>query len=146
MRLSDNGLRFIAKNEAADGPKLKAYLDTGGVLTIGYGHTRGVYAGQTCTPGEALAWLLEDTQDAETAVSNLVAVAITQNEYDALVDFVFNVGSTALTKSTLLKLLNQDQHEMAALEFRKWRFDNGQEIAGLLARRVREKDLFLTPV
>lgn len=145
MRLSANGLRFIAHNESDGGPKLAAYLDTGGVATIGYGHTHGVHLGDTCTVDQALQWLHEDADDAERDVNGLVKTPLTQNEYDALVDFVFNIGTEQFTNSTLLRLLNQDQHELAALEFRKWRFDNHVEIPGLLVRRVKTKDLFLTP-
>jgi lysozyme len=146
VKLSAAGLRFIAKNEADGGPALKAYLDTGGVWTIGYGHTRGARAGDTCTSEQADAWLLSDVYDAEDSIDRRVHIALNQNQYDALVDFVFNIGDAQFASSTLLKLLNADQPELAALEFRKWRFDNHVEIPGLLLRRIRTKELFETPV
>lgn len=146
MRLSDAGLRFIGKNEAAAGPALKAYLDTGGVPTIGYGHTRGVKMGDTCTPEQAFAWLRGDVYDAEDSIDRRVNAALNQNQYDALVDFVFNVGDHKFATSTLLKLINADRFELAALEFAKWKYDNGVVVEGLANRRAREKELFETPV
>lgn len=145
MKLSEKGLRFIARNEADGGPNLEAYLDTGGVPTIGYGHTHGVKLGDTCTVEQGLQWLHEDAAEAERGVNRLITSSLTQNEYDALVDFVFNIGEEQFETSTIRKLLNDDQHELAALEFRKWRYDNHVEVPGLLVRRVKTKDLFLTP-
>lgn len=146
MRLSDAGLRFIGKNEADSGPALKAYIDTGGVPTIGYGHTRNVKMGDTCTPEQALAWLQSDVYDAEDSIDRRVNAALNQNQYDALVDFVFNVGDHQFATSTLLKLINADRFELAALEFAKWKYDNGKVVDGLIKRRAREKELFEIPV
>jgi lysozyme len=139
MQLSKKGLKFIAENE---GLRLDAYLDGGGVPTIGYGHTRGVKLGDTCTEIQALAWLYEDALDAQFNASSLVTVELTQNQYDALVDFVFNIGAHAFRKSTMLQYLNRGEFLDAANEFRRWRFDGGVEVPGLLARRIRERELF----
>lgn len=143
MRLSGRGLQFIALEE---GLRLEAYLDGGGVPTIGYGHTRGVYMGQKCTATEAMNWLREDASEAEIAVTRLVGAPINQNQFDALVSLVFNIGREAFRKSTLLALVNQENYNAAADQFRRWRFDNGVSIPGLLNRRRREQDLFLHPV
>jgi lysozyme len=142
MQLSAKGLQFIADQE---GCRLTAYRDGGGVPTIGYGHTRGVKMEDTCTREHALNWLQEDALDAQLNVSALVSVPLTQNQYDALVDFVFNVGTHAFRKSTLLRYLNDGSMLDAANEFRRWRFDNGVEVPGLLNRRIRERQLFETP-
>lgn len=146
MKLSDNGLQFIANNEAAGGPKLQAYQDTGGVWTIGYGHTRGVFPAQACTAEQALQWLKADCYDAEDSIDRRVLTPLNQNQYDALVDFVFNVGDHQFASSTLLKLINADRLELAGFEFLKWKYDNGQVVQGLANRRAREKQLFETPV
>lgn len=126
--------------------RLQAYLDTGNVWTIGWGHTKFVRVGDTCSQEQADKWLAEDVADAESTITATVRTPLNQNEFDALVSFVYNIGAHEFIGSTLLRLLNADRKELAALEFRKWRFDNGREIRGLLVRRVREKDLFLTPV
>lgn len=146
MRLSGSGLRFLAEQESEGGvPRLKAYKDTGGVWTIGFGHIEGVKEGDICTSEQAFAWLDDDTWEAESAILKLVPRELSQNQFEALVSLVFNIGTTAFRGSTLRKHLLADRDELAAEEFPKWRFDNGKEIAGLKARRLREKALFLTP-
>ena len=142
MRLSVNGLKWIAGFE---GLRLSAYLDGGGVPTIGYGHTRGVKLWQTCTQAQALDWLREDASKAEIAVSRLVGAPINQNQFDALVSLVFNIGKSAFTKSTLLALVNQGNYHAAADQFCRWRFDNGVKVEGLLRRRLKERELFVSP-
>lgn len=142
MRLSVSGLQFIADNEAANGPELRAYQDTGGVWTIGYGHTRGVKMGDTCAAERAREWLLADVYDTEDSIDRRVRQSLNQNQYDALVDFVFNIGDAQFASSTLLKLLNADRFELVGPEFLKWKYDNHVEIPGLLARRLRTKELF----
>lgn len=146
MKLSPSGLRFLEEQESEGGvPRLKAYSDTGGVWTIGFGHTDGVKQGDTCTAQQAYAWLSEDAEWAENAVLKLVPRELDQNQFNALVSFVFNIGDDAFKNSTMRKLLLADRDELAAEEFVKWRYDNHVEIAGLKARRLREKALFLTP-
>lgn len=139
MHLSAEGLVFTAQAESC---RLAAYQDVVGVWTIGYGHTRGVTTGQTCTPDQALAWLLEDAQEAITAVNRLVTVPLTQGQFDALVDFVFNLGEGALAGSTLLRLLNAGDSVGAAAQFPRWDHAGGVEVAGLLTRRQSEAAMF----
>ena len=122
--------------------RLEAYQDQRGVWTIGYGHTAHVYRGQTCTEEQAEAWLLEDTTIAESAVNRLVHTKLTQGEFDALVDFTFNVGVGNFSNSTLLDDLNHAQFEAAANQFEKWDHVSGQVVAGLLRRRLAEKVVF----
>lgn len=140
MELSDKGVTFICENE---GLRLQAYRDTGGVPTIGYGHTKGVRMGDVITKEQAVEFLKQDTAEAVTNVNKLVKIPITQDQFDALVDFVFNIGSTQFASSTLLKLLNSGDYVAASKQFARWKYDNGKEVAGLIARRKRTADLFL---
>lgn len=141
MRYSKNGLQLT---ESFEGCRLVAYQDQVGVWTIGYGHTRGVHAGMTCTQAQAEQWLLEDVAFCETDVNTHVTVPLTQGEFDALVDFGFNLGCASLNDSTLLRLLNAGHYDLAANEFEKWDHAGGKVVAGLLRRRLAEKQEFLT--
>lgn len=140
MYYSDNGYKFTEKHE---GCRLVAYRDTGGVWTIGYGHTKGVKEGDVITAQQADQFLHEDVAEAVMNVNNLVTMPVTQNQFDALVDFTFNVGVKAFSGSTLLKLLNSGDYKGASLQFARWKYDNGKEVAGLIARRKDEADLFV---
>ena len=132
----------IALTESFEGCKLVAYLDSGGVPTIAYGHTHGVTLGMTCTQQQAELWLRTDMAVAETGVQALVKIPLTQGEYDALVDFAFNCGTGNLRVSTLLKLVNTGNFTAAAAEFEKWDHVNSQVVAGLLRRRLAEEAEF----
>jgi lysozyme len=125
--------------ERFEGFRLQAYADTGGIWTIGYGHTNGVHPGMTCTPEQAQVWLEQDTQAAANAVNRLVDVPLKQAEFDALVDFVFNLGAGAFARSTMLKDLNAGNLAAAALQFPLWDHDAGRVLAGLLHRRLAEQ-------
>lgn len=133
------GLALIKEYEGYEG---QAYLDTGGVPTIGYGHTRGVKMGASCTPEQAEAWLREDLASAEADVSKLVKVPLTDNQFSALVSFTFNLGGAQLGKSTLLKLLNAGNYAGAGSQFQFWVFDNGKKLPGLIRRRAAEAALW----
>lgn len=137
MKYSKDGFKLTESFEACI---FKAYKDQGGVWTIGWGHTRGVCFGLTCVPAQADHWLIEDVAFAEAAVNALVTVNLTQDEFDALVDFEFNTG--ALASSTMLRLINSADLSGAALEFAKWDHVKGKEVAGLLRRRLAENDLW----
>lgn len=135
------GIKLIKDFE---GCKLKAYKDIVGVLTIGYGHTGpDVFEGQVITQEEAERLLRDDLEAFEVGVARLVKVALTENQYAALVSFAYNLGLGALGGSTLLKLLNKGDPEGAALEFTKWSHAGGRVVAGLVRRREAEKALFL---
>lgn len=144
MVISDEGIEFIIERE---GEKLTAYLDSVGVWTIGVGHTKGVKRGQRITSAESRELFEADIAEFEEAVNDLVKIPLTQNEFDALVSFTFNLGKGALKKSTLLKKLNKGDKESAANEFLKWNKGriNGKLIAikGLTIRRTLERKLFL---
>lgn len=146
MRLGAKGEALIKSFEKL---RLESYPDSRGRWTIGYGHTgwysRGVPVGpgQTCTPEQAEQWFLNDTGWACTDVMRDVDVALTQNQFDALVSFTFNAGGTALAHSTLLRDLNEGRPEDAANEFLKWDYVRGTESEGLENRRKAERALFL---
>jgi lysozyme len=141
MKISDSGRQFIRKWE---GCCLKAYLDTGGVWTIGVGHTKNVHSGQVINEQQVDALLSEDLKEAENCINNAVQLSLSQNQFDALVSFTFNVGCDAFSNSTLLKKLNCRDITGAANEFPRWIYDNGRMITGLLKRRNEEKNMFLT--
>ena len=139
--ISQKGLSLIKKWE---GLELEAYRDTGKVWTIGYGHTHEVRAGQKITPEQAEQFLREDLQQAESAVNRLVKKPLRQQEYDALVSFVFNIGEGQFKSSTMLKMLNKGDMLHAASQFMRWTFDNRKFIQGLEYRRRDEMNLFLS--
>lgn len=130
--------------ERFEGCRLTAYQDQVGRWTIGYGHTTGVKEGDTCTQAQADAWLALDMWWAEMMVNNYVHIKITQGEYDAMVDFTFNLGVGSFEHSTLLILVNQGKFADAAKEFEKWDHAGGQVVAGLLRRRQAEEQEFVS--
>jgi len=143
MQISFKGRELLQELE---GFRHDAYLDTGNVWTIGYGTTKidgkPVEAGQTCTEKQAQEWLQTDLAWAQTAVNKLVKVKLTQNMFDALTSFVYNIGENAFARSTLLQLLNTGQYAPASQQFKRWVFDNGNIIKGLVTRRMKEQALF----
>lgn len=147
LRTSDNGFKIIKE---AEGLRLEPYQDVAGYWTIAYGHK--ILKGEPYYPygnikrittAQAFMILTRDVQKAEHAVNNYVKVPLTQNQFDALVSFVFNLGAGAFKKSTLLKKLNAGDYVGAAEQLPRWRFAGGKEFAGLLNRRNKEKALFL---
>ena len=140
--INQAGLALITTFE---GCKLKAYQDQRGIWTIGYGHTRNVKEGQCCSKDDAVKWLYEDLQDAEECVENKVRVPLGDNQFAALVSFVFNVGSGNFGKSELLKLLNKGWYEQVPAQLMRWCKTNGQENGGLYRRRAAEGNLWRTP-
>lgn len=139
MNYSKDGLSLT---EGFEGVRLTSYQDQVGVWTIGYGHTKGVADGMTCDQAQAEQWLLDDVAEAEAAVNHLVHIALSQEEFDALVDFTFNLGIGNFASSTLLKKLNDRDIQGAIDEFVKWDRAGGIEVAGLLRRRQAEAALF----
>lgn len=145
MKISNNGIAFIKREE---GERLLAYPDSVGVWTIGVGHTgtvdgKDIAKGMTITPAQSTSLLLSDLAWAESAINGNVKVPLTQNQYDALCSFVFNVGRNAFTGSTLLKKLNVKDYAGAADQLLQWK--RAGTIADLLLpRRKREKELFNT--
>lgn len=140
MQYSKQGIQLT---EAFESCRLTAYPDIKGIMTIGYGHTGPeVVEGSVWTQDQADSQLVVDLQHAERVVSELVTMPLTQGEYDGLVDLVFNIGSGNFSSSTLLKLLNAGDISGAAGEFEKWSHASGVVVAGLLRRRLAEKQEF----
>lgn len=142
MKTSDNGIQFIKQFE---GFSATAYPDSAGKNTIGFGHLiKDGETFDTITEDQALALLASDLGWAETVVSRDVLVTINQNQFDALVDFVFNIGSANFRNSHLLAALNDDNFDIAADELLMWDHAGGAEIAGLERRRKAERELFIS--
>lgn len=143
MQLSHIGLVSI---ETIEGFKATAYKDSGGVWTIGFGTVRHdgipVAQGDTCTQGQAELWLQADLAWAQTAVNQLVRTILSQNQFDALVSFVYNEGEPQFAKSTLLAKLNTQDFIGAAKQFDSWVYVGKQVIPGLVTRRRIERDMF----
>jgi len=142
MNISERGLQLIKQFETL---QLKAYRDPVGVWTIGWGHTPS-YPGQRITEEQAEALLRADIERFERAVNEVVKVPITQDQFDAIVSFAFNVGIRAMARSTLVEKLNAGDVEGAAEEFTRWvygRKDGRMErLPGLVRRREAEARLF----
>lgn len=154
-QISTRGRSHVAGWEAEPGgkPALVAYYDGGRVPTIGFGHTRGVKMGMTCTEAQAYAWLDEDLDEAERAVDTLVRVPLNDNQFAALVSFVFNVGVTAFAGSTLLRLLNAGNYAAVPAQLMRWVKDDdpkrpGKKITvpGLVNRRTADAALWSAPM
>jgi len=129
-----------------EGCKLVAYQDEGGVWTIGWGHTQGVTEGMVINQEQADLLFQEDLHDAEGYVQYYVKVPLNDNQFAALVSFVYNVGAGHFSHSTLLSDLNNNDFADAASQFLVWDIVDGEKNAGLLARRKAEQDLFNTPM
>ena len=141
MKTSQKGIDLIKKFE---GCRLKAYKCPANVWTIGYGHTNNVRPDDVITQEQAEELLKRDLISFENSVSKLIKIAVTQNEFDALVSFAFNVGVGALANSTLLKLLNSGNKKGAAEQFSRWVYAGNKVLEGLIKRRNAEKDLFMS--
>ncbi len=142
--LSQNGLNLIKHFE---GLRLESYVDSVGVLTIGYGHTGpSVTKNLQITEEQANDLLENDVTRYASTVKNLAKVPLNQCEYDALVSFTYNVGTEAFRNSTLLRLLNEGRTKKeVASEFARWVNDGkGNVLPGLVRRREAEKKLFLS--
>lgn len=151
MQISARGLKLIADFE---GLRLKAYPDPGTgnePWTIGYGTTvypdgRKVKKGDVITQVQALDYLKQDVKKFATSVTQVVTVPLNQNRFDALVSFTYNLGASALARSSLLRKLNAREYEAAAAEFDKWVYAGGRILPGLVNRRKAERDLFKEPL
>lgn len=143
MITGTNGKTLI---EHFEGLRLKAYLDQGGIPTIGYGHTQAVNMGDKITAIQADQFLSEDLKTAEHYVNALVFAAINQNQFDALVSFTFNLGGLGLKKSKVLLCLNNGEYLDAASALLHYAGIGGVHDDGLYHRRLAEKKLFLTPL
>lgn len=138
----------VEHTKESEGLRTHAYRDSVGVPTICYGSTRKVYIGQKATLQECEERLQEDLTYAGKGVAKLVQVKLTQGQYDALVDFTFNLGETKLRKSTLLRKLNAEDYCGAAAEFDRWVYAKNaktgamEKLPGLVKRRAGNRKMF----
>ena len=146
MQASINCLNIIKKFE---GLSLKPYLDVVNVPTIGYGSTHyenGIAVtlkDPSITKDRAISLMINTLANYVSAVNRMVQVPLNQNQFDALVDFAYNLGIGALQTSTLLRLLNAHDFNGASGEFGKWVHGGGEIQPGLVTRRELERKLFL---
>tara|TARA_R100001443_G_C3310641_1_gene167653 strand:- start:363 stop:806 length:444 start_codon:yes stop_codon:yes gene_type:complete len=139
MKISENGLELIKKFE---GCETTAYQDSVGVWTIGFGHTKGVEEGQTCSIEDAESMLADEMDEYEGYINNMVKVDLQQHEFDALVAWVYNLGPTNLGESTMLKVLNGGQFDRVPDEMNRWTRAGGEILEGLVRRRQAESLMF----
>lgn len=142
MNYGKNGIELTKHFESC---RLMPYQDGGGVWTDGWGNTHRVVPGVKITQEKADNDLLANVADAVDAVNDHVNVELTQNQFDALVDFTFNCGVTAFKNSTLLRKLNAGDFDGACAELDRWVKDNGKFVTGLQRRRDAEQALFQKP-
>lgn len=145
MKISNSGILFVKKEE---GEELEGYVDTRGIPTVGVGHT-GFVDGKPVTPGmiinqsQSTQLLRSDLTWVENTIRSIIKSPLTQNQYDALCSFVFNIGAAAFSRSTVAKLINAEDYKGGADAMLLWkRAGNNPDI--LLKRRQRERGLFLT--
>ena len=140
MKLSQGGLNLIKELE---GWSATSYPDAGG-RSIGYGHfiqeEENFEEPLDLLLGEAL--LQKDVERAESALSSSLRVPLSQNQFDALVSFVYNVGVGAFTHSTLLRMLNEGDFKGVAKQFPRWIYSKGKVLDSLINRRKKERELF----
>ena len=127
---------LIDKIKQFEGYRSKAYRCSAGVLTCGYGHTKGVTARTTCNKTKALAWLKSDLEPIESFLSAIPEVCKSQGRFDACADFCFNLGINAFKGSTLLKQIQKKSSvSIIQAEFLKWIYAGGKPLEGLKNRR-----------
>ena len=140
MTTSRLGLRLIKDFE---GLRLAAYKCPAGVWTIGFGHTKGVKQGQVITEAQACDYLVEDIGPIERQLNKL-GINFRQEQFDALVSWIFNLGWGNFSNSTLKKKIIADaKDEDIAAEFIKWINAGGKPLPGLKKRRVAESNMFV---
>lgn len=139
MNISEEGLALLKKFE---GCELKAYQDSVGVWTIGYGHTKDVKKGDQINKDEAEHLLAEEMPEYEGYINDYVKAPLKQNQFDALVCWVYNLGPTNLRNSTLLTVLNQERYNDVPKEIKRWNKAGGEVLQGLVRRREAEALLF----
>ncbi len=142
MQASQTALNLIKKYE---GFSAKIYLCPAGKATIGYGHVvkKSENFLKTISKKQAEKLLADDALQVCEQISKLLKITLSQNQFDAVVCFVYNVGIGNFTNSTMLKLLNSGDIKAAAGEFERWIYSNGKILSGLKTRRQEEKQLFL---
>ena len=139
MQTSQEGIALIKKFE---GCELEAYKCAAGVWTIGYGSTKGVKEGDTITQEDADKLLTEEMSEYEGYINDMVNTDLKQNEFDALVSWVYNLGPSNLSSSTLLQKLNNKDWDDVPNQIKRWNKAGGEVKQGLVRRREAEALLF----
>ncbi len=141
MNTSPKGIALIKEFE---GLRLKAYQCPGGVWTIGYGHTAGVKPGMVITKAQAEEYLKVDLIAFERYLNGL-GLALNQNQFDALVSFIYNVGTGNFSSSTLLRKVRENPQDNSIMdEFLRWVYSKGRVLPGLQRRRLAEMKLYFS--
>lgn len=141
MKTSPKGIALIKEFE---GLRLRAYLCPGGVWTIGYGHTAGVKSGMVITEAQAEEYLKADLIAFERYLNGL-GLALNQNQFDALVSFIYNVGTGNFSSSTLLRKVRANPQDNSIVEeFLRWVYSKGRVLPGLQRRRLAEMKLYFS--
>jgi len=139
MKLSKAGEALLIKLEDK---RYKAYKDSAGVLTIGVGHTNGVYSGMEVTDAEITEFLIRDIEPIEKYLNRKLP-NMPQNKFDALVLLIFNIGIHAFDKSKVKEKIIENQYQKyIADEWIQWRNSGGRFNRGLLLRRFKELELY----
>ena len=141
MKTSPKGIALIKEFE---GLRLKAYKCPGGVWTIGYGHTAGVKSGMVITEAQAEEYLKADLIVFERYL-NGHGLALNQNQFDALISFIYNVGTGNFSNSTLLRKVRANPQDNSIMdEFLRWVYSKGRVLPGLQRRRLAEMKLYFS--
>jgi len=141
MKTSPKGIALIKEFE---GLRLKAYLCPGGVWTIGYGHTAGVKPGMVISEAQAEEYLKADLISFERYLNGL-GLALNQNQFDALISLIYNIGIGNFQKSTLLRKARINANDNSIMdEFLRWVYSKGRVLPGLQRRRLREMKLYFS--
>jgi lysozyme len=141
LQTSKRGVAFIKQFE---GLRLQPYLCPAGYQTIGYGHMMHfpVSQDEEITEAQAESLLHDDLVRTEASLRRLIYAPLSQNQFDALISFTFNLGAGALQRSTLRRKVNAQHHDEVPGELRRWIFAGGRRSLGLLKRRNAEIDLY----
>lgn len=143
MRTSPRGVALIQEFE---GFSPVAYRDPIGIWTIGYGFIEGVREGDRITRDQARTRLMHELQTYERGVLKATGGRVTQNQFDALVSFAFNVGVAGMERSSVIRAHRRGDHQAAARAFSLWNKAGGKVWAGLTRRRAAEAALYLEQV
>ena len=139
MKTGTKGIELIKHFE---GCELEAYKCAAGVWTIGYGHIKGVTSDSVITQEQAEQMLVEELNEYEGYINNMVTMPLSQNQFDALVSWVYNLGGGNLKASTLLKVVNSGEFNGVPEQIMRWNKAGGKVLEGLTRRRQAEADLF----
>lgn len=149
MKTGDEGIKLIKDFEKL---RLKAYLDSKGVPTIGWGNTfyengTKVKMGDTISIERADSLFTIILFKFEKELNSMLKVSLNQNQFDALMVFIYNIGSGAFLNSTILKKININPNDPSiSIEFMRWNKSNGKTLEGLTRRRQQEASLYFKKI